>query len=682
MSKENKNNYGWGWGSFWGGHDDFDYGFFKSYYKKDELFKDESKEYPAKGSFEDYDMLVNKYSVPDTSSDFAGCLFWIKNLNTSDRDIMTQFGKQSANITKFISGRYPVIKLGKNGSNVTYEGRTMTVDISAMYDWRIPKDMRINVFFANVLHETGHLLHTIPSVGEILKTMGRVKKQMNRHGKIIDVPDYSANIFGGNNLLAQCFNICEDYRIEKLLLMENPGYVGYFDQMMQYYSWLHSVFEYNKVEKVSSALLLYATHMILYGKPTQKELLDNSKIKKLLSKIPEKIAIMNSLIERTKESDTFKETFEVAQEMEKLLREVNKSEDGGRDEIGEDCKFKGKDGGASVKGIPIPGTSPWGSGRDGDYQDIEDVLADGRAESEKDATSKDVTPGGSKDGKARNVDSNMFINLEKKYGPIGVPNMNFHKITSTGDFRNAIYTKAKDLAKSFSRDLSFLKSKFTGTQDTYEIETGELDEDDIATLGFNKNIFIEEEPEKEFSLDLMLLIDQSGSMDGHRSDEAKTAALACFLAFIDYPQINTYVYGHNSADGCTLYEYYHPSRAGRDISAIFDINCNHANYDGYAILEAAEILKRGKGASKILIVVSDGQPNENDYRGVCALEHTGACVRTVERSGIFVVQIAVGRVDKSDKMFTHYIPYSADSNLGKGLSKILQTEYNKMSNAR
>ena len=81
-----------------------------------------------------------------------------------------------------------------------------------------------------------------------------------------------------------------------------------------------------------------------------------------------------------------------------------------------------------------------------------------------------------------------------------------------------------------------------------------------------------------------------------------------------------------------------------------------------------------------MIVVSDGQPAARCYGyGDDGIIQTAAAVKKLERQGVFVIQIAVGNIVESGKMFSHYIPYDG-TKLGQNLKQVLNKKLVQISN--
>ena len=75
-----------------------------------------------------------------------------------------------------------------------------------------------------------------------------------------------------------------------------------------------------------------------------------------------------------------------------------------------------------------------------------------------------------------------------------------------------------------------------------------------------------------------------------------------------------------------------------------------------------------------MIILSDGAPSAEGYRGDKAHTHTKRCVKHVERNGWTVIQVgfAGSREYYMEKMFTNWLYVNDLSKLGDQVSKIIR----------
>lgn len=161
---------------------------------------------------------------------------------------------------------------------------------------------------------------------------------------------------------------------------------------------------------------------------------------------------------------------------------------------------------------------------------------------------------------------------------------------------------------------------------------------------FCKNSLPSETPE----LAVALLLDESGSMWGERSDYARAAGIILqdFCTSLGIPVM---VYGH-STEGSTvmLYSYAEfDSIDGGDRYRLMDVKSRSQNRDGAALRFVAEQLSKRPEEVKLLILVSDGQPCDVGYYGSAAEEDLRGIKLEYRRKGIIFIAAAIGD-DKPD----------------------------------
>lgn len=161
---------------------------------------------------------------------------------------------------------------------------------------------------------------------------------------------------------------------------------------------------------------------------------------------------------------------------------------------------------------------------------------------------------------------------------------------------------------------------------------------------FYKNALPSETPE----LAVALLLDESGSMWGERSDYARAAGIILqdFCTSLGIPVM---VYGH-STEGSTvmLYSYAEfDSIDGDDHYRLMDVKARSNNRDGAALRFVAEQLAKRPEEVKLLILVSDGQPCDSGYYGSAAEEDLRGIKLEYRRRGIIFIAAAIGD-DKPD----------------------------------
>jgi hypothetical protein len=609
------------------------------------------------------DNRTSKYIVPDE--------------NIPDVILFEKLIKNLYAVTKFITGKALRVNFLESGKKQTMNGEAITISLGSMYDYRIPFHMRLDVLTALGIHEAFHVKYTLPQLETLLINRGLTKNKISKFGlgKTIKVPDHNkiCELFK-NNFHQILFNIVEDKRIEKSGLNNYPGYVFYLDELRKYAAWnLINLFyspEYTNKFKgedgVYNALMKYILFKTLI--PELLPVLDEfapkttlyTDLKKKVDDIlsSDTISVSNSINQAEELMKLFP-----SDQQDRLSKEMGGQGQGEGGENGENNVAGNNPGGAAIASeTPVDGKSTEiDKNTLNSIEQLESQIGD------EDATEK------------KRIDMDKMHSKHSNLNEIEIipaPNSQFDK---------NIFDKANEIARSINKNLAFLNSRFSRAIEAYEMRQGELDQDAIATINFNKDIFFEEEEIPTWNLDFGILIDESGSMGGRKITEAQIAALGMALALKDQKHVNLFVYGHTAnhraGNGApiTMYRYFDPYvKKAQDINTMFSIRARSNNADGYAIEEMGNIMSKSKAKQKILVVCSDGQPAAYGYDGVAAMNHVASVVKKLEQQGVYVIQVALDSF-YSDRMFTHYIPYDGKT-LGANLKKILNKKLTQISN--
>ena len=150
-------------------------------------------------------------------------------------------------------------------------------------------------------------------------------------------------------------------------------------------------------------------------------------------------------------------------------------------------------------------------------------------------------------------------------------------------------------------------------------------------------------PTEAPTLAVGLLLDESGSMCGLRSEYAKKTAIV-LLDFCRSLSIPVMVYGHNSSSGhVSLYSYAEFTEIdGNDRYRLMGISSRNCNRDGAALRYVADRLSRRSEDIRLLILVSDGLPYDIGYSDQVAKDDLQAIIRQYRRKGLVFAAAAIG----------------------------------------
>jgi len=191
---------------------------------------------------------------------------------------------------------------------------------------------------------------------------------------------------------------------------------------------------------------------------------------------------------------------------------------------------------------------------------------------------------------------------------------------------------------------------------------------------FKATIVNEDKP-----LDVCLLVDESGSMGHYTMRQARQGAIAIKEALSENEMINLWVYGHSADEtkrGRTeMIEYHSPTMKDRPM-AMGAMRARYENRDGNAIVASVQRIKgeSDNNGHKLMIVLSDGQPSADNYRGADATDHTKKCVKYAETQGWSIIQVGFSGAMKwhMERMFDNWIYVEDTETLGDEVSKIIR----------
>ena len=161
-------------------------------------------------------------------------------------------------------------------------------------------------------------------------------------------------------------------------------------------------------------------------------------------------------------------------------------------------------------------------------------------------------------------------------------------------------------------------------------------------------IFYKNNIPHETELAVALLVDESGSMEENGRIISAQATAIVLHDFCTSLKIPVMIYGHstgtmNNKDCVELYSYAEfetvDNKDKYRLMAMVDRNCNR---DGAALRYVAECLCNRHEKTKLLILISDGQPYHTKYTGSAAEDDLRGIKQEYSRKGIIFVAAAIG----------------------------------------
>ena len=206
-----------------------------------------------------------------------------------------------------------------------------------------------------------------------------------------------------------------------------------------------------------------------------------------------------------------------------------------------------------------------------------------------------------------------------------------------------LLTISKQIQKSIARQLQDVRqgAKQTNLLFGRRLNTSALHRND-------GRVFYKNKLPNETELAVGLLVDESGSMgcmDRATSARATAIILHDFCTALGIPVMvcghsTDYPSGKHIVD---LYAYAEFEAYDKDDRyRLMDIQARSNNRDGAALRYVAERLCKRAETTKLLILISDGQPMDHNYYGSAAEEELRGIKQEYQRKGITFVAAAIG----------------------------------------
>ena len=159
-------------------------------------------------------------------------------------------------------------------------------------------------------------------------------------------------------------------------------------------------------------------------------------------------------------------------------------------------------------------------------------------------------------------------------------------------------------------------------------------------------------PKKEINLAISIMLDESGSMSGAKTEMTRLTAIL-FAEACEKLGIPLEISGHSTSGiFVELYNYKNFDSIDRnDKYRLVDISARGCNRDGAAVIYGCERLIKRRENKKIFIIISDGRPNHENYGGDAAKSDLKHIRNLFTRKGVTFIAAAID----SDKEYIHEI---------------------------
>lgn len=227
---------------------------------------------------------------------------------------------------------------------------------------------------------------------------------------------------------------------------------------------------------------------------------------------------------------------------------------------------------------------------------------------------------------------------------------------SVGVIDQLVLRKARELAAKIRLNFLTFQARMNKSCVFYEQESGELDEDELYQVHFNPNVFIEELPTPSAMLEVVIMLDLSGSMlDENKLELQLVLSVALAIAFEANPDIRFSIYGHRVKQERVEIVTFHEPDKRLEIKKLFSQEGMYVNADGFAIAYAMQKF-RTRTQNKLLFMISDGTPTAAPGKQDPRI-HVREMVREAQRLGVTVLSIGISNFEQAD-MYDEFIPYS------------------------
>lgn len=573
-------------------------------------------------------------------------------------------------------------KFDSNNSFCSLTTNHIQIGVQLLFDEDIPRQIRVDTLTAIIYHEFYHKKYTIADLLKLhfIDVNDYYNNEINRK----TIQSFIDNTFEGS-IGKIIHNIFEDRRIESLGMKRFPGYGFSFDVMRKHAFYINT--EFRTIRTPIDYIIIYLLYKILlpelserfyqavlktidiYDAKSEKEITEDERELKLICKVIREIEGMIESKDMFPKptydyiySDDYKDVQFICFEILKIIP----------------SKYKKPLNDTSVNGIESENFEYFNEETsDEKKQNVSKVFAE-----ELNKIINEEIDEFEKQKTNQRSDKNS-VNISKlDMGGAGLFEYTAIKIIPAKKERmnKVLFNKAKRLSNNIFKNLGFLDAHYKQFIEMYELTEGEIDDTEIYSINWNKNIFKSETETKGYNLDFGVLLDESYSMN-NLIESAKVAFLSLILSLKNNDHINLFAYGHtanysengnyNNDMSVILYKYYNTLENFVDINTVYSAKARANNADGFAIAKMGGIMMKSKNKNKILIVISDGQPNASHYSGQSAIQHTKESVEWCERKGITVIQICVDFIEESGKMFKHYVEYKQGTNFFYEIRKIL-----------
>lgn len=542
------------------------------------------------------------------------------------------------------------------------DGKKLLIGTGVLNESGKTFEEKADIMLGLTTHEMAHTLHS---------TFSHLKKVEDKFHKSI-------------------LNVIEDERIEYLLCKEFPGYAKNIADTKQYFFDEKYIVEDMSKEESATELEVYARELfdiffklVRYPKYLDPEMMDKYEIE-----LDEIKAILNpypiTAIDAFNASKTIREIFRKA--VSKKAEDLSKSSSGKlekseerREETEESSEESSTESSeteeTSVSESPIEGVGS-GEGTSASASEIEEIVK--KAESEIAEMMKDFMSDSDGEKKVEIAKDVKDIDFDKEIIYDGGNKAMFRTGISRKDNYEIYLSEVRGDASRLASSL--FTRMFNEATTLRGLRSGSLDESRlIEAVHGVKNVHIRTTPKEVKAVNIVVLIDESGSMSSEeRYVDAAKAGILIEKAFETFPAGQLFIYGFTadvswgrggSVDFNQIIRYREP---GLNVKyGLGDVRPRANNRDGHAIRAVANRVRQFTNDPMIFFVISDGSPAAQKYGG---FEDTRAAVLEVTKKRFFPIQIGISSgisPKEQAQMFDDFIHYKDSKTMVDDLRKLI-----------
>lgn len=550
------------------------------------------------------------------------------------------------------------IQLNVDAETSCTDGKTVIVSTKVYDDNKIDNNVKLDVFLGTTIHEFSHILYT---------DMAEIRK--NRP----------------NKFLFNLFNTIEDERIEYNTTQNYPGYANFIGQAKYYYFDLL----YKKAEKQDDLMDVLQNILYIVRYPARVDTKVIYQHQVLFDKIKKVLCDFGN---------NSKEAYDKAEKIYKLLLDYFKfpppppeeQQEGDEEQDQSDSSEGQSDSGEGQEGSD-GSSDPQNSKQSSQKQDSKDNEG-----SDKNSKTQSSPKSGSDEGSAgkkKQEPIKAYTQEEIKQAAEKLAeqmrclitsntSLNSNEIKDEWDSKeiadeykqikdDVFIVKQEDYERRYKADFDTVKQHINGLVNTFSkffveqeyrltgmrrgvLDTNKLAEAYQAVETVYSNKFKRTTP----GLDVCVLIDESGSMNGTNIASARKCAILLNEVFLRLKQCDFYVYGH-TADNRHIGEVtinVYRDHWNRNRYALGKVESYSNNKDSVAIEETYKMVRKQTSKPLLMFVISDGAPNAYGLGGQPAVEEVKKVVNRIESNGdTLVCQIAIESYFRPQDMFNHYV---------------------------